>query len=144
MQGKGGRTPVAIALPLYDSQDNWPHAGLPVVKTAMRVRIGAQFDTLSNRKGWRPPTGTSGLRVVIGQLWLASIANLLRSETALAWSLIPLKSPEDEKGSSLEADLEHEIWSVAGQPLAELAQVPAGGQNVAVTHLAVKFRSWSS
>lgn len=137
-KAKADRTPVAIALPLYDSQDNWLHAGLPVVKTAMRVRIGAQFDTLSNRQGMAPTDWNQWLVVVIGQLWLASIADLLRTETALAWALIPLEAPEDEEGSSLVADLEHEIWSVAGQTLAELAQVPAGGQNVAVTQLAVE------
>lgn len=137
-KAKADRTPVAIALPLYDSQDNWLHAGLPVVKTAMRVRIGAQFDTLSNRQGLAPTDWNQWLVVVIGQLWLASIADLLGTETALAWALIPLEAPEDEEGASLVADLEHEIWSVAGQPLAELAQVPASGQNVAVTHLAVE------
>lgn len=137
-KAKADRTPVAIALPLYDSQDNWLHAGLPVVKTAMRVRIGAQFDTLSNRQGLAPTDWNQWLVVVIGQLWLASIADLLGTETALAWALIPLKAPEGEKDSSLVADLEHEIWSIAGQPLAELAQVPAGGQKVAVAQLAVE------
>ncbi|NMG76780.1 sacsin N-terminal ATP-binding-like domain-containing protein [Aromatoleum diolicum] len=137
-KAKAARTPVAIALPLYDSQDNWLHAGLPVVKTAMRVRIGAQFDTLNNRQGLAPTGWNQWLVVVMGQLWLASIAELLGTKTALAWALIPLEAPEDAKGSSLVADLEHEIWSVAGQPLAELAQVPAGGQNIAVTQLAVE------
>ncbi|KWO67327.1 hypothetical protein WT98_02550 [Burkholderia territorii] len=137
-KAKADRTPVAIALPLYDSQDNWLHAGLPVVRTSMRVRVGAQFDTLSNRQGLVRTDWNQWLVVVIGQFWLASIANLVGAETALAWALIPLDEPEDEKGSSLVADLEHEIWSVAGQPLAELAQVPAGGRNVAVTQLAVE------
>lgn len=137
-KAKADRTPVAIALPLHDSQDNWLHAGLPVIKTTMRVRIGAQFDTLSNRQGLAPTDWNRWLVVVIGQLWLASIVDLFATETALAWALIPLEAPKDREGSSLVADLEHEIWSAAGQPLAELAQVPAGGQNVPVTQLAVE------
>jgi hypothetical protein len=137
-KAKANYTPVAVAFPLYDAQENWLHAGLPVVKTQTRVRIGAQFDTLSNRQGLALSDWNRWLVTVIGQLWLASIANLLETETVLAWALIPLKTPEDKKGSSLVADIEHEIWSVAGRPLAELALVRAGGLDIGVTQLAIE------
>jgi hypothetical protein len=137
-KAKADHTPVAVAFPLYDAQENWLHAGLPVVKTQTRVRVGAQFDTLSNRQGLALTDWNRWLVAVIGQLWLASISNLLESETVRAWALIPLKVPEDEKGSSLVADIEHEIWSMAGHPLAELAHVSVGGQDIAVTQLAVE------
>jgi hypothetical protein len=135
-KAKANRTPIAIAFPLYDTQENWLHAGLPVVRTQTRVRVGAQFDTLNNRQGLAPTDWNSSLVAIIGQLWLASIANLIETETALAWALIPLEAPEDEKGSSLVADLEHEIWSMAGRRLAELAHVPTGGQDIQITQLA--------
>jgi hypothetical protein len=137
-KAKADRTPVAVAFPLYDSEENWLHAGLPVVKTQTRVRVGAQFDTLSNRQELALSGWNHWLVGVIGQLWLASIADLLETETALAWALIPLKAPELKRNSSLVADIEHEIWSVARLPLAELAHVPAGGQDIGITQLAVE------
>ena len=138
-KAKANCTPVAVALPLYDTQENWLHAGLPVVKTQTRVRIGAQFDTLSNRQGLALTDWNYWLVAVIGQLWLASIVDLLETKTSLAWALIPLKAPEGKKNLSLATDLEREIWSVASQPLAELAHVSVGGQDVAVTQLGVEM-----
>jgi hypothetical protein len=137
-KAKADRTPIAVALPLYNAQENWLHAGLPVVKTQTRVRVGAQFDTLSNRQGLALTDWNRWLVAVIGQLWLTSIADLLETESVLAWALIPLEAPKDAKGSSLVADMEHEIWSVASLPLAELARVPAGGQDIEVTKLAIE------
>lgn len=137
-KAKADRTPVAVALPLHDTRENWLHAGLPVVRTQMRMRIGAQFDTLGNRQNLASTDWNRWLVGIVGQLWLASMADVLKNDTALAWALVPRKGPEESRGSSLVGDLEHEIWSVAGQPLAELARVPAEGQDVAVTQLAVE------
>ncbi|HEX6706092.1 MAG TPA: hypothetical protein VF169_15125 [Albitalea sp.] len=138
-KAKAERTPIAIALPLYRSEDYWLHAGLPVVKTKVRARIAAQFDTLSNRQGLAPTDWNRWLLPAIGKLWLASVEDMFERDTKFAWPLVPLEPPEEDKGSSIETDLEHEIWALAGGPLAICTRVPAaGGEMIAITNVAVE------
>lgn len=141
-KAKGARTPVAVALPLSKDQDHWLHAGLPVEKTDLPVRICAQFDTLSNRQGLASSAWNQWLVPIIGQLWLASIGNLLETEPKLAWRLIPLMPPQQTDNSSTRAALENEVHTLARVALAQEARVSLdGGEYAFAADLAVEVQA---
>jgi hypothetical protein len=110
----------------------------PVARTHLPARIAAQFDTLSNRQGLAPSDWNRWLVPHIGQLWLASIANLFEAAAELAWPLIPTEAPDDPLGTSIVVDLEHQIFSLASESLANMANVMVKGKPIAVTKLAVE------
>lgn len=137
-KAKGERTAIAVALPLSQERGHWVHAGLPIARTHLPARITAQFDTLSNRQGLAPSDWNHWLMPHIGQLWLSSIADLLETSAELAWPLIPTEAPEDPPGTSIVVDLEHQIFSLASEALANMAHVRVKGKPVAVANLAVE------
>ncbi|QLA82508.1 hypothetical protein EXV95_18815 [Acidovorax sp. JMULE5] len=137
-KAKGEQTSIAVALPLSQEKDHWVHAGLPVARTHIPARIAAQFDTLSNRQGLAPSAWNHWLVPHIGQLWLSSIIDLLATSAELAWPLIPIEAPEDPLGASIIIDLEHQIFSLASESLANMAHLRINGKPVAVAKLAVE------
>lgn len=137
-KAKGERTSIAVAFPLSQEREHWVHAGLPVARTRLPARIAAQFDTLSNRQGLASSDWNRWLVPHIGHLWLSSIANLFEVAAELAWPLIPTEAPEDPLGTSIVVDLEHQIFSLASESLANIAHVRVEGKPIAIAKLAVE------
>ena len=123
-------TPVAIALPLYETDGGKIHAGLPVVPTRMAVFANGQFET--RRRVDRSSPTTSGTRRS-SPSWRSSgstaVLDAFDRDPRSAWQAIPIgEVAEDQPQMPIVRRLEGEVIASARKRVAVNLALPVASK----------------
>ena len=97
----GEAIPLALALPLQDEDRGLLYAGLPVVETAVPVRVNALFDPITSRQDLAGTPWNAAMLPLISDLWLEAVDGLFCEMPARGWGVVPspVASSPDDRGS---------------------------------------------
>lgn len=128
------QVPVGVALPLGQTPTGALHAGLPVVASALPVRLNAQFDPVLSRQDLADTPWNHAMLGLLGPLWARSIIELARARPAAIWGLIPIEEP-DQSGTRLVEAAENRLLAEARSHVGPQLQLPVEGGHQPVAEL---------
>jgi hypothetical protein len=135
----GATVPLGLALALHPGDRGVIYAGLPILDTAVPLRVNAQFDPLTSRTGLASTGWNSALLPLLADLWVDVVEELFAERPAAAWGAIPLAddaaSADDD---SIAAQMERLFLDRARAELASRATLGFEGKLVPLTELAVE------
>lgn len=132
---------LGLALPLQPESTGVLHAGLPVVSTAVPVRINAPFDPVTGRTDLADNKWNNALLPLIANLWAAAVAGLFRLNPVAAWHIVPLPRNADVSQRSVAFQLEEALLAQARERVAKDAAIDIDGQLISLASLAVEEES---
>ena len=136
----GATVPLGLALALQPGDRGVIYSGLPIVHTAVPLRVNAQFDPITSRTGLAPTRWNSALLPMLADLWVEVVDDLLAERPVTGWNVIPLPDetdPDDGTGSVI-GQIERLLLERARTELASSAALVVDGQRVALADLAVE------
>lgn len=136
----GATIPLGLALALQPGDHGVIYAGLPIVDTAVPLRVNAQFDPITSRTGLAPTSWNSALLPMLADLWVEVVEDLLAERPIAAWDVIPLPDDDDDDNDprSLVVQMENLLLDRARTELATRAALVVAGVPVPLTELAVE------
>ncbi|MGH9128835.1 MAG: sacsin N-terminal ATP-binding-like domain-containing protein [Acidimicrobiales bacterium] len=136
----GATVPLGLALALQPGDRGVIYAGLPIVDTAVPLRVNAQFDPITSRTGLAPTRWNSALLPMLADLWVEVVEDLLAERPVAAWDVIPLpdETDQDDGTRSVVGQIENLLLERARTELAASAALVVDGQRVALSELAVE------
>jgi hypothetical protein len=136
----GARVPLGIALALHLSDHGVIYAGLPLVETAVPLRVNAQFDPLTGRTGLASTDWNVALLPFIADLWVELVQDLFVERPTAAWDVIPLPGVDGRENDlrSVVAQMESLLLDRARTELATHAAVVIQHEKILLTDLAVE------
>jgi hypothetical protein len=131
--------PLGLALPLQPGDPGAIYAGLPLTATTVPVRINAQFDPVTSRKGLAPTDWNEAMVPLLADLWVEVVEDLFAQSPDVAWDVVPLPD-EDADGDAgpVVSLLESLLLDRARDELAARVRVPVDGQLMGIDGLAVE------
>ena len=138
----GKTTPVAIALPQYQTTSGQIHAGLPVAQTRLNLFANAQFDPLTNRQDFSEGRWNQALVPLVADLWAQAALDLFAQNPKAAWQTVPVPStPEGFSTSPFVQRLEDAIIAIAREQIAaQLSFTVAGHGKLRLSQLATEAK----
>ena len=138
----GPTTTLGIAIPLDDVHSGQIHAGLPVVRTRLRLFANAQFDPITSRRDLADNSWNRSLVSLVADLWATAALDLFSIDPKTAWRTMPVpKAIEEENDSPFIQKLETAIVeSAIGRVALQLSfPIPELGE-IDLSNLAVEQR----
>lgn len=130
--------PLGLALPLQPEIEGVIHAGLPVARSTVPVRVNAPFDPVTGRTDLADNAWNHALLPLLAELWAVAVEELFVDSPAAAWHVIPLPTERDDHAHSIIARFDGMLLDLARDRVSNRAAIVVDGRSYALTELAVE------
>ncbi|MEU7834727.1 hypothetical protein [Nonomuraea sp. NPDC049129] len=108
-KAKGETVPITVALADGHEEAGMLYAGLPLLAFRHPVRVSAPFDPVSARQDLADTPWNAALVPMIGEMWVAAVADRFHDAPAATWALVPRKDEEERSTAAAVHALEEDL-----------------------------------
>ncbi|MEP7763673.1 hypothetical protein [Sanguibacter sp. 25GB23B1] len=138
-KANGSRTPLGLALALFEGDIGHIHVGLPVRPVGLPFRMLAQFDPQPSRRDIADTDWNMALIPSLARFWRDAALNLFDLAPTRGWSAVPTSAEFDADGRTtgrLRSNLDAYLLRRARVEFAEALRLEDGGVCYALADLA--------